>query len=36
MSAIWYVLMGFVLGQGAVFFAMYLGQLLKEDTDELH
>ncbi len=31
MSSIWYVLMGFVLGQFAVILAMYIGELLHYD-----
>ncbi len=31
MSPIWYVLMGFVLGQFAVLLAMYIGELLHHD-----
>ncbi len=32
-----YVLIGFVLGQGAVLFACYLGEILKEcNQDDLH
>ncbi len=30
MSPIWYVLIGFVLGQAACVFACYLGEILKE------
>ncbi len=33
-SPIWYVLIGFVLGQFAVLLAMYIGELLHHD-DEL-
>ncbi len=34
MNPIWYVLIGFVLGQGAVVLAGYIGELLKERSDE--
>ena len=36
MNPIWYVLMGFVLGQFTVVLAGYLGELLKERSNELH
>lgn len=35
MSAIWFLLIGFVLGQFAVVFAGYLGELLKDRREEL-
>ncbi len=35
MSAIWFVLIGFILGQGAAVLASYLGELLKENDHEL-
>ncbi len=34
MSAVWYVLIGFVLGQGAAAFAAYLGELLRDCRGE--
>ncbi len=36
-SAMWYVLIGFVLGQGAALLACYLGEILKRcgDDDEV-
>ncbi len=36
MNPIWYVLIGFILGQSAAVLASYLGALLKGDANELH
>ena len=35
MNPIWYVLIGYVLGQFTVVFAGYLGEVLKERYNEL-
>ncbi len=35
MSAIWYVLIGFVLGQGSVVLAGWFGEILKDRRTEL-
>ncbi len=35
MNPIWYVLIGFIGGQGATVLACYLGELLKENDHEL-
>ncbi len=36
MSPIWYVLIGVLLGQGLIMFAMFIGGKIREMTNDLH